>query len=114
MKITLILTWVSRALALATLIFWVVMFILEGIDNYLVPGILLLLALIITILIGWQNEIIAGGIFIIIALIYFIIIHGKDATELYYYALIPFVVLGMAYLFTYFYSEKKEMEEDDF
>ncbi len=114
MNTTLVLSWFSRALALATFIFWIVMFILEGIDNYLVPGILLILALVITIFIGWQNEIIAGSIFIIIALIYFIIIYSKDATELYYYALIPFIVSGIVYLFTYFYSEKKEMEEDDF
>lgn len=109
-----ILRWVSRVIAILNILFWIVFLTIEGWDKYLLPGILLVLSLIVITFIGWLNEIVGGGLFIILALVYLIVIQGKDLSGMYFYALIPLSSSGILHLLTYFYSEKKEMEEDDF
>ncbi len=108
------LLWSARALALGAFLFWTVMFFLEGLEKYLVPGILLLLALAINNFISWQNEAVGGSIFLVLGIIYFIVIAGKEISGLYFYSSATFLAPGIIFLSSYFYREKKEMEVDDF
>lgn len=109
-----ILPWVGRVLGFLAVIFWLVMLIIEGLDTYLVPGILLILALLVTTLIAWQNEAIGASIFVILGIIYFIVIMGKEVDQLYYWSLAAFFLPALFFFINYFYTEKKDAEEDDF
>ena len=111
MNLILPLRWTARSCALIT-VMWCGALAFQSV-NFL-PLLLFIVAIAVTTTIAWQNEAVGGALFLILDSIYFLILVSNDLS--YPYLPVSFILLasGIIFLTSYFYSEKKEREDDDF
>lgn len=103
-----------RFLALFIIVLWLVAIIITyKFNQYFIIGVLISLILLFTTLIAWKSEPIGGIVFIILGFAYLVIAFGKSFSFTTFLGSAPLFTLGLLFLGSHLYQEKKYAEEDD-
>ena len=101
----------TRGLSSSLIIFWIIgIIVLFNFDKRFMIGLMLWIVVVLATVISWKDEVVGGGIFLVMGLFYFLV---YPVTGLSSFGSSPFFVIGGLSMLHH-YLERRDLGPDDF